>query len=279
MTAAPVVVGTLPNLCNFADGTNSGTFEPTTGDYSFEFTDYLTYPPGVYTFTITASVGTGPTETTQVTFDMTLVGQCEPPNSIVPQATLPNIEYVVGTAQLLGTILPFTVDPSFCLIGYTYSISPATAGIYSVIVFDPILLTIAIETSDLAYAGADYTVTISALSPDGIDTGSGFSFDVKITDPCDTIASLTADPSNTTEESYTITDNPFVFAAPKVISDDPGCVLSYTFDVANPTVKAALTFTNDPTSPEFSLTYATDLSVVGIHEVSVIATTGTLGLS
>ena len=232
----------------------------------------------MYTFTITASVGTGPTETTQVTFDMTLVGQCEPPTSIVPQATLPNIDYVVGNTQLFGTILPFTVDPSFCPIGYAYSISPATTGIDSVIVFDATLLTIAIETSDVSFAGVEYTVKISALTPQGIDTDEGFEFDVKIVDPCD-LASLTADLANPTEVSYTITDSPFVFASPTLVSDPVTCVLSYSFDVADLIVKAALTFSDDPTSPDFSFIYTADLSILGTHEVSVIATTGKLGLS
>ena len=93
------------------------------------------------------------------------------------------------------------------------------------------------------------------------------------------MAFLTADATNISEVSYTITDNTMTFASPKLVSDVLGCVLSYSFDVADPTVEAALTLTNDPTSPEFSLFYAADLSVVGTHEVSVTAMTGTLGLS
>ena len=33
LTTAPVPIGTLPNLCNFVDGTNSGIFDPASGDY------------------------------------------------------------------------------------------------------------------------------------------------------------------------------------------------------------------------------------------------------
>ena len=81
------------------------------------------------------------------------------------------------------------------------------------------------------------------------------------------------------EVSYTITDNAFAFASPTLVSDPATCVLSYTFDVADPTVKAALTFADDPISPGFSLIYAADLSILGSYQISVTATTGVLGQS
>ena len=156
----------MPNLCNFVDGTNSGTFDPATGDYSFEFTDILTYPPGVYSFTITASAGTGPTETTQVTFDMTLVDQCEPPTLVTPSAALSDLEYIVGDpASVTPSFDVFIPDPSYCPLSYTYSISPNPVGIESIIIFDEFNRKLSVETSDLTYAGVEYTVTVSALTP------------------------------------------------------------------------------------------------------------------
>ena len=166
LTTAPVAIGTLPNLCNFIDGANSGTFDSASGDYSFVFTDILKYPPGVYTFTVTASVGTGPTETTQVTFDMTLVDQCEPPTLVTPSVALADIEYIVGDPLFTSPNFDaFTSDPSFCSLGYTYNISPAAAGIDSVIQLDDVQRLFTIVTADMAYAGQQFTVTVSALSP------------------------------------------------------------------------------------------------------------------
>ena len=277
LTTAPVTFTSSENLCFFVEGANMGAFNQVSGDYSFMFTDRDTYPPGVYTFTITASVGTVPTETTSVTFDMTLVDQCEPPAVVTPSAALTDLEYIVGDPIIVTPQFNvFIPDPNFCPLGYTYSIAPATTGIGSVITFDDVNRQVSVETSDLTFAGVEYTVTVSALSPIGIDTGSSFNFVVKITDPCD-LAILTADLANVAEVSYTISDNPFVFASPTLIPNDPDCTLNYTFDVVDPTVKAALTFTDDPINPTFSLFYSTDLSIIGTHSIEVTGTTGVLG--
>ena len=60
------------DLCEISDGNTVGAFNTATGDYTFKSDDSVTYPPGVYTFEITAAVGDGPTKTATFTFQMTL---------------------------------------------------------------------------------------------------------------------------------------------------------------------------------------------------------------
>ena len=45
------------DLCSISDGSTIGTFNTATGDYSFQSTDVINYPAGIYHFEITVVSG------------------------------------------------------------------------------------------------------------------------------------------------------------------------------------------------------------------------------
>lgn len=54
-----------------------GSFDPVTGEWTFETTDFEAYPPGTYTMEITGSVGAEPNAyKASFTFDVTFVWPC-----------------------------------------------------------------------------------------------------------------------------------------------------------------------------------------------------------
>ena len=53
--------GPRKDICNFEDGSSRGEFNPITGDYYFESSDKVNYPPGEYSFQVyKMKIGTSP---------------------------------------------------------------------------------------------------------------------------------------------------------------------------------------------------------------------------
>lgn len=83
-----------------------------------------------------------------------------------------------------------------------------------------------------------YTVTISAVTPLGVDTGISFSFDVEFQDPC-ALATLTIDPATLTANPYTYvidaTADVQTFLDAHVSSSETTapCPATFTFTVTN----------------------------------------------
>ena len=68
-----MVLGPRLDLCAKADGTTQGVFSVITGNYEFYSSDMANYPPGDYTFEVTATLGS---ISNKITFVMTLVDPC-----------------------------------------------------------------------------------------------------------------------------------------------------------------------------------------------------------
>ena len=60
-------------MCTVSDGTSAGIFSSVTGGYEFYTSDKITFPIGVYTFTI---MGTSDILSDSATFTLTLVDSC-----------------------------------------------------------------------------------------------------------------------------------------------------------------------------------------------------------
>ena len=123
---------------------------------------------------------------------------------VTPGAALANQEYFVGTDPLITPVFDeFTITPVYCSTWY-YStrsnmdfaaeITPAlTAPDDTAIMFDLIGRQFTIETSNINLVG-DYTVRVSYVDPDGVQTTTGWDFVVSIKSPCPD-AILTIDPT------------------------------------------------------------------------------------
>ena len=76
------------------------------------------------------------------------------------------------------------MTPDYCPIGYQYSISSDLQDIYpQAITFNEEFREFTFSTNELGIEGT-YTVTVTAFSITGKDSGASFSFDVTFVDPC-----------------------------------------------------------------------------------------------
>ena len=146
---SPVFVSDPPNCEQHAlytcvntgprtDMCSQGTFDPTTGSYTFSTTDQVAYPYGVYSFDITGSMfgATG-----IASFDVELVDPCTRPNSFTVGAqTNPSDYHYTGltTSHILNPV--FVSDPPSCESYATYTCSNTgprtdmcTVGIFNAI--------------------------------------------------------------------------------------------------------------------------------------------------
>ena len=88
-------------------------------------------------------------------------------------------------AVTTGVFDEFTAAPSHCFIsGYMYTVTPALISPDDVtIVFDEVFRSFTIQTDNIALVG-DYDILVTALTPDGADTGTGWTWKVSILSPC-----------------------------------------------------------------------------------------------
>ena len=73
ITYSCAVAGPRTDICSITDGDTVATFDSSTGNYEFTSIDMASYPAGVYTFTITGTVGA---KSVTSTFVMTIVDPC-----------------------------------------------------------------------------------------------------------------------------------------------------------------------------------------------------------
>ena len=104
------------------------------------------------------------------------------PMIVRTSAAIGNESYIVGrTAVTSGAFAEFTASPASCFVsGYIYIVTPAL--IFpddATIKFDPVLRSFTIQTDNIALVG-DYWVWVTALTPDGTDTGTGWNWIVSI---------------------------------------------------------------------------------------------------
>ena len=77
-------------MCTVSDGTSTGIFNSVTGGYEFYTTDKITFPIGVYTFTITEISGVLPNS---ATFTLTLVDLCLTPTLLTANSQTNPLDY------------------------------------------------------------------------------------------------------------------------------------------------------------------------------------------
>ena len=68
-------------------------------------------------------------------------------------------------------------------MSYTISVVPTPPA--GVITLDSTTKTVTVDTTDVNHAGTTYVATITLVSPDGVDMGVGFTFNINLYDVCD----------------------------------------------------------------------------------------------
>ena len=86
-------------------------------------------------------------------------------------------------------------------------------------------------------------------------------FVITITDPCDDPVIVTA--SSLIAQEYTITDSPAIYQIPVFIADPLWCDISYSYAITDISGDASLSFNPDPSTPEFTFAYDSDLNLCG----------------
>ena len=134
---------------------------------------------------------------------------CEPPTSITPSSVSTqtyNLTYATSPPIVVGA---FAVNQTICPINYSFGISPSITPA-SVVAFDPAARTFTVQSNDLTLVGT-YTITVTALSPNGLTLSPTLSFSLILVDPCLT-AILTIDSSIiAATTTYTLADPEFSF--------------------------------------------------------------------
>ena len=87
--------------------------------------------------------------------------------------------YIVSRAATLSTPAfdPFVVDPSYCPLSYAFLTVPVIPPANDPITLDQSTRIFTYYSIDISLVSI-YTVTVSALTPLGFDTGISFDYDV-----------------------------------------------------------------------------------------------------
>ena len=111
------------DLCDLSTTGASGLFDPVTGGFVFSTTDPAVVPFGVYSFVITASVGSG-AKSADSTFQLEMKDPCVDAAkvSLVTQSQT-NGDYFYDGSDYTFVLNPPTVTPSFCEVTYTCSLT------------------------------------------------------------------------------------------------------------------------------------------------------------
>ena len=124
------------------------------------------YPPGKYEVTITGSAGYQNPTSESTTFILELYDVCNTPETLVPVA-LANKIYTLGDTEASSYLhADYTVDPYFCPLTYTYTISDlANDGANPSSAISRVNKRFYFEyLSDRAPVGQTQTVTVRATS-------------------------------------------------------------------------------------------------------------------
>jgi hypothetical protein len=154
------------DLCNFTSYTNVNiniSFDISTGVFVFDTDDTGTFPPGVYVFQITITIGV--TIQTQE-FSLTIIGHCDTPVLTIVHQPLPQNWYHIGDGPVvifsysLTTIVTTTVatpcgDPVLVFMTSTGFELEIVFSYDITCVLD--ICDLIIDTSDVAFAG-DYSI-------------------------------------------------------------------------------------------------------------------------
>ena len=119
-------------MCSVIDGTSSGSFDTSTGTYTFHSTtdDILAFPPsdnGQYIFTITASLGSA---SDSFTFELNLVDPFPCMRASLTSSALGSIDYTLKEG--IKTVVfntKFVPSLPICPITYSMTIDDPAIGV------------------------------------------------------------------------------------------------------------------------------------------------------
>ena len=126
-----------------------------------------------------------------IDFEVHVTDKCETGYTITPTSHT-NINYLVARPAANQIFDAFNVEPSYCILSYEFELIPELlAPDNTAIQMDSTTRTFTIQTDNLDIAGT-YTITVSALTPGGVNSGVSFDMTLNIVDPC-LSAALTID--------------------------------------------------------------------------------------
>lgn len=180
-----------------------------TNSFQVLYTDSLT-DVGVYEITYRVSFDDYPglTLTQEFPFTVTIIDPCDEPVSVTP-SVLTDQEYTIIETELDYIVPPYTVDPSWCAISYSYTVTAIDGD--SALSFDDVTPKFTFDyQTDTALSGPIFTdYTVSVIGTAGIVTpvSSSANFNLRIKNPCidPSFVSITESPALATQ-SYVLFD-------------------------------------------------------------------------
>lgn len=153
------------------------TLSPTGGSNSLTIQTNDSGKVGPYTLKLTATLIDYPTNVRSREFQIDIEDICETPISVTPTSLVDQAYIIARPAQLsVPDYAPFTYDPAYCPFSYDFIVSPALpAADIAAIQLDPVTRLFTYETSNLALENI-YLVTLTTLTPLGVDLGISFDY-------------------------------------------------------------------------------------------------------
>ena len=140
---------------------------------------------GPYLLKVTATLIDYPTNVRSREFEIVIEDICENPNNVAPTSLVDQSYIITRPAQLsVPAYDAFTCDPDYCPFSYGFYVAPALpVADINAITLDPATRLFTYETSNLALEGI-YVITVTTLSPLGVDLGISFDYQVTFLNPC-----------------------------------------------------------------------------------------------
>ena len=116
-----------------------------------------------------------------IDFEIHVTNKCETAYTMTPSSH-PAINYLVARPVASKIFDAFTVVPSYCSsrVSYEFTISPALVSPDDTAVqMDSATRTLTTQTDNIGIAGV-YTITVSALTPGGVNSGVSFDMSLNI---------------------------------------------------------------------------------------------------
>ena len=208
-------------------------------DFTSTNADYTgtAYPPGTYTFTITATVtDSSPAVTADFTVTLTVTDPCDPPTSItapVPGAV--DQSYTLSDPAATYTVPEFDIVPSICPIVYSFTIDSLPSGGNPVVETGNERELSVFWDTDLEPIGKTITATVTATSSSLFTPLSNTpatatdSLDYTFVNPCITEGKVTITPQAQTNPGFNRFDGNVVsFTRTDFTVNPTYCTLTYT---------------------------------------------------
>ena len=137
---------------------------------------------GTYPLRVTAWFTNYATNVVDKDFTIVIEENCETAMVVTTSAGIGDESFIVARPAIIsGAFAEFTASPAHCYVsGYMYTVTPTLVSPDdAAIEFDPVLRSFTIQTDNILLVG-DYDVRVTALTPDGADTGTGWNWTASI---------------------------------------------------------------------------------------------------